>query len=340
MRKQVTVYDIADRLGISPSTVSRVFNDSILVSSETRERTLEAAEQMGYRKRKIRRQQSRTILNVALVIPHYDRSSVHLFYDPAELVDGLETGLGEVRSKIGVTLSDSSAGLFDHKKLGDLDGCVFAFSLPDLKLRAELRRWNVPWVALNRVSTEFNFVATNNAGGMMRLVEQAVSRWGQQLKPCYIGFRPIESVSRQREQGFDAGLRQYGLERSVATHWDIDAIQDLTVASVRTLVDRGVNAVFCFNDVVAVYFYQVAVRAGFKIPDDISLSGFDHSPVRDLLIPPLDTVSLSVHRLGKEAGCWLRACVIERKQDPIHLLVDGEYVPGETIHLEAKKNED
>ncbi len=160
MRKQVTVYDIADRLGISPSTVSRVFNDSILVSSETRDRTLRIAEEMGYRKRRIRRQQTRTILNVALVIPHYARTSIHLFYDPAELVDGLETGLGEVRSKIMVTLSGSSGGMFDHKKLGDLDGCVFAFTLPDAALRAELLRRNVPWVVLNRISREFNFVAT------------------------------------------------------------------------------------------------------------------------------------------------------------------------------------
>jgi LacI family transcriptional regulator len=331
MKKPVTVYDIARELGISPSTVSRVFNNSMLVGEETRERILRTAGEMGYRKRRIRRQQARAILDIALVLPSFTRTTLHLFYDPAELITGLEDGLSDTRVRIITTLADGRDRLFTNKKLGDLDGCVFAFTTPDPALCRNLDAREVPWVVLNRVSESFNHVSNDNAGGMRKLVRRAYSRWGAKLRPCYFGFAPIAPVSAQRREGFLAELTVCGIPPGSAHLAELGQIRALSATVLRGLRDEGYNAFFCFNDVMAVYAWQVAQSAGIAIPEEASLTGFDRSPVRDLALVAIDTVNLPVYRLGLEAGRWLKSNIIDRAQDPIRMLVEGEYVAGETL---------
>ncbi|WP_455381379.1 LacI family DNA-binding transcriptional regulator [Salinispira pacifica] len=329
-RKPVTVYDIASRLGYSPSTVSRVMNNSILVGSETRDRILRTAQEMGYQPRRIRRPEGRAILTVALIIPRYPRRSIHLFYDPAELVAGIESAFGGIRARVVVALAEGAERLFDAKKSADLDACVFAFSLPDRAFREKLAARGIPWIALNRTDPDANWIAADNAGGMGELIRRTAGRWGKRYRPCFIGFRPIGPVSEQRRAGFEAAATGAGTrERSVLL--DLDDIRELSGERIRALRRSGVNAFHCFNDVMAVYLYQAALSAGIRIPEQASLTGFDASPVRELLTPQIDTVSLSVERLGREAGAWLRSLIIERRVEPVQLLVAGEYVEGDTI---------
>jgi len=96
-------------------------------------------------------------------------------------------------------------------------------------------------------------------------------------------------------------------------------------------VSGGYNALFCFNDVVAVYVLQVARQIGIRIPEDLSLTGFDNSPVRQVSVPPLTTINLSTRELGAAAGSWLRRCVIERAEEPLQLEIAGEYIEGLTV---------
>lgn len=332
-KRRVTLNDIAKQVGTSTSTVSRVLNNSILIGEETRERILKTADEIGYRKRTVRGQEARKILNIGLVLPSYEHRSDHLFFDVAELLSGLQDGFGEVRARIHVTLSNAGVSLFDSKKQADLDGCVFAFNAPKQSLRAQLRKWEIPWVVLNRVSKTFNFVSVDNQAGMIRLVEQAVIRWGREMKPCYVDFGYGNSLAKIRKAAFRKGLLEAGYDEDSAIEWSIDGLHDVTVSKIVELRARGVNAIFCFNDVLAVYLYQVAVQAGILIPEDIGLAGFDYSPIGYLLVEPLDTVMLPVGQLGFEAGAWLRRCVIDKNQEPMRKFVKGEYVAGATIRV-------
>lgn len=336
-KKSVTVYDIAARLGYSPSTVSRVMNNSVLVGTETRKLIREAAEEMGYLPRRVRRPERRSILTVALILPQYHQRSIHLFYDPADLVAGLEAGFGGARANVVISLAGSAARLFDAKKSADLDACVFAFTLPEAGMQETLERMAVPWIVLNRTAAGTNWVAADNAGGMAKLVRAAATRWGHSYRPCFIGFRPVGAVSERRRAGFETAVKECGAaDRAMII--ELDNIHELSPRRVRALTAKGVNSFHCFNDVMGVYLYQAALQAGVRIPGSASLTGFDSSPVRDLLTRPLDTVNLSVERLGFEASRWLRSVVIERKSEPIHLLVEGEYVPGETVGEPHRRN--
>jgi len=122
-RKRITIYDVAQEVGLSVSTVSRVLNNSTLISDEKAELIRKVATRMGYIKRPIRRQSSRTILNVKLFLPLHEESALHLFYDAPDLIDNIKRGFGETRVNIVAIAREDRTETFDNKRLGQIDGC-------------------------------------------------------------------------------------------------------------------------------------------------------------------------------------------------------------------------
>ena len=171
MPKKVTVSDIARRLDISPSTVSRVLNNSSLISDERTRQILSVAEEMGYQQRNIRKQGSRAILNIQLFLPVADTALTHYFYNIAELIDSIHTGFNGVRLNISTRNNDGNIDFLSFKKTGQIDGCIFAFSTPDSRLSAELLAREIPVVLLNRKSSHFSYVYYDTSQGIQILAE-------------------------------------------------------------------------------------------------------------------------------------------------------------------------
>jgi len=328
--KRVTVYDVARELGISSSTVSRVLNNSILISEEKRNLILQTAERLGYKKRPIRKHRNRAILNIKLFLPTHKYVSTHLFYNAADLIEGLYDGFTDVRVNIITRLAGMGGELFQSKKLGDIDGCVFAFSEPENEVYQSLVDRGVPIVELNRIHPDRNYVCCDNVGGMRRLMKELKRVRGKSLKPVYLGFSQIPFVEEQRRKGFLESLNDppFAVEGQTRT---LDTLSEITSAFLKGLKKDGYNAILCFNDVMAVYLYQCAVASGFRIPKDFSVTGFDNSPVLELVSQRIDTINLSVFQLAREAGEWLRRRIIDRESAGIQKLIEGDYIPGGTV---------
>ncbi len=332
MAKKVTVYDIAQKLDISPSTVSRVLNNSSLISEEKRELILRTAEQMHYQKRTIKKQKGRAIITIRLFLPRAKFSYIHLFYDVAELLEGIQEGFGETRINIITSLNDGNVSVFDTKKLGDIDGCIFAFTKPSPMMEELLEDRGVPFLMLNRSNPEHNYVLVDNLSGMDKLVGAMHAKHGESLKPCFIGFSQLPSVSSLREQGVLEACRRrripFNPEVDVIM---VDSLTELKTKVIPALKDRAYNGVLCFNDLMAVSLYQAALHQNWKIPERFSLSGFDNSPMLQLMDQTIDTIEFSLRKLGMEAGLWLSSCIIDREQTPIQKALEGTYIAGETI---------
>lgn len=330
MGNRVTVYDIAEELGISSSTVSRVLNNSTLISDEKSLLIRNTAEKMGYRKRTIRRQKDRTILNIKLFLPSAQYTYIHLFYDVADLIAGIQEGFGEVKVNIITRLNDWDDTVFSNKKLGDIDGAIFAFSRPDEKLAAVVREREIPMILLNRPDDTGNFVMYDNRLGMKKLLGELNTRIPG-LRPCYLGFTPIQPVSTLRGEGVKEACSELHIPLGPSDMLEVGSIEEINGSFIGMLREKGYNAVLAFNDLLAVYLYQAALHGGVRIPDAFSLTGFDNSPVRSLISAKIDTINLSIHRLGLEAGSWLRSYIVERDHSPLKKRIEGEYIPGTTI---------
>lgn len=328
--RRPTVRDIARRLDLSVSTVSRALNGSRLASEPTRERIMEVAEEMGYHRRRTRRHGKRAILVIALFLPHSDVPYRHLFYDPAELIAGIEGGFDGVRVHVVTSLNEQEPDIFGHKRLGNIDGAVFGFTTPTREVTRRLAGQEIPSVLLNRVSRRLNFVSCDNQKGMQELLGRVIS-CRETVLPCHVSYSPAQPVARYRERAFLEASRSYGIpagKEDVFRVQSLEAIDRRMIAEVRR---RGYNAVICFNDFVAVYFYQIALAQGLRIPKEVSLTGFDNSPVRQLTPQKIDTIALSPYDLGREAGEWLKRTIIDRSTTGVQRMVTGKYIPGETI---------
>jgi len=204
--KKVTVYDIAKELDISSSTVSRVLNNSNLISDGRKKMILDTAKRLGYKKRTIKKQSGRAILNIRLFLPPAKYNYIHLFYDVAELISGIQKGFADVKVNIITSINDGDLSLLESKKLGDIDGCIFAFTVPSEKLESHLEEKQIPIILLNREQPENNFAMIDNNSGMRKLAEAVMEKRGN-TKPCYIGFEPIGRVSLKRQQGLIEAFR-------------------------------------------------------------------------------------------------------------------------------------
>ncbi len=329
-QRPVTIYQIARELGVSAGTVSRALNGSNLVAPDTHERVTRTAEEMGYLKRRIRRHRARAILNVALFLPFGGENYLHLFYDPAEFIHALHTGFGEVRANV-ITLTDASGvSIFEHKKHGEIDACVFGFTTPTPELLAAIDERRVPVVLINRIDPQHNYVASDHAAGMERLLAH-VLELNPYPRPCFLGLPAIPQVSELRRDGLLRAAASRGVRLSTDDTWDLGSLGEITPRLIEGLIATGYDTVMCFNDVVAVYIYQCALSMGLRIPEVFSLTGFDNSPVRSLVSQPITTVDLTVSELGRRAGAWLRERIIERSDESLQLQVPGELVAGTTV---------
>jgi DNA-binding LacI/PurR family transcriptional regulator len=327
--RKPTVSDIARHLDLSPSTVSRVLTGSQLVKEETRRRIEAAADELGYTRRRIRRHGARSILTIALFIPRSSDVYHRLFYDPAELVAGLTDGFGDIRTQISVSVNQPNPELFTSKKSGNIDACVFGFTTPSEDVATLLREREIPAVLLNRESSHENYVSTDHFAGMRALLRRAASG-EREVRPCYVSFTPAKPVAESRERAFLEACCAENIGCGSADVFRIASVREIDDAFLARIADRY-NTVFCFNDFVAVYLYQVALISGLEVPRELAIAGYDDSPVRQLTPQPIDSVSLSPYRLGNEAGRWLGRVIIQRAAEPLRLLVPGDIVPGATL---------
>jgi LacI family transcriptional regulator len=328
--KAVTLHDVATTAGVSVSTASRAMNNSQLVEDATRRRVLSVASRIGYRPKQIRRSAERAIFNIMLVIPHRRDSALELFYAPTEFISSVNHGLGDIRRNLIVALEDEIDGFFQHKKLGDLDGCVFAYCYPGEAVRGILEKNRIPWVLVNRVVAGANFIAIDNESSMELLVK-TIAGLQQQFRPVFLSHTLIRSVSSARRRGFDKAVKALGIAEDACDVVKVKSLDAVNPDLVHAIRERNPSVVFCMNDVFAVRFYEAALVSGIKVPQQMAIVGIDDSPIRKALSTPIDTVTFRHVDMGYEAGAWLASTITERTSEPIRRLITGVYERGRTV---------
>ena len=324
--KSVTVYDIAQAAETSVSTVSRVLNRSSLIGEQTREHVLTVARSLGYSQRQIRRPGGRSILNVVVFLPNKAQPEYHLFYDAAELLGGVYEGLGDRRAHTIAALNHSLSP-FAGKKLGDIDGCIFAFCEPDEKTMQALSSRDIPFILINRRSDYGAGVINDAQSGFCEL-----GNWIAQKRPSARALF-VATDEQQPVAGYRlSALRSSGvalLEHAPSLH--LPTIAALCTDRMQESLREGFDLFVCVNDLVAVAVTERLLRLGRRIPETAGVTGYDNAPVRSLLETPIATVDLAVSRLACRAAERLVEAILSREAlNGIESLA-GSLVPEQSV---------
>ena len=307
-----TIYDVARHAGVSPRTVSNVVNDYAFVSPATRERVRQSIEALGYQPnltaRNLRR--GRTGM-VALALP--EPLHIPYFSELGALV------LDEVAKRSYAAVIEQTDGDPDRERAllsandrGRLfDGFIFSpLGLNSKEIASLVVK--VPVVLLGeRVrSGPFDHVAVDNVGAARCAVEHLVAIGCQRV--AAIGHQPYETgeTARFRTQGYREALQAAGLaydKRLVVCTARFHRAEGADAMSKLLALDKPPDAVFCYNDLLAVGAIRTLLRSGVRVPEDVAVVGFDDIEEGRYLTPTLTTIapdkqgiaSLAVEQLFK-----------------------------------------
>ncbi len=294
---RVNLTAIAREAGVSVPTVSRVLNGRSDVSPQTRERVEAILREYGYRRRATRNRMPAGLID--LVFNDLDSPWA------VEIIRGVEevahsTGIGTVVSAIH-DRPDSVRQWLQNLRARATDGVIFVTSDVTPPLHAELRRLNIPLAIVDPAGVPVIDVptigATNWAGGLSA-TEHLLSLGHRRIG--FIAGPKRLLCSRARLDGYGAGLAAAGLKIDPELIQQGDFYHESGCAGADALLrlSRPPTAIFASSDQMAFGAYEAVRRRGLRVPDDISVVGFDDLPESRWTSPPLTTVRQPLAEMG------------------------------------------
>jgi len=320
---QPTIKDVAQLAGVSISTVSRVLNQSAPVSDDKTVKVLQAVEELSFRPRAAARiLASRKTETIGLLLPNISGEFFAL------MLRGIERGVLEEDYDLLIhsTYSEARPQSPFKRVLGEhnTDGLiVFSVSVDEKEL-VRLSDLNFPVVLLHRSSPEglnIPSITVENKTGARRITEHLI-KIHDRGRIVYLRGPEGHEDSYWREIGYRQALENHGIAFDpsligLGNFNDQDA-QD-TIAAM--LVD-GIefDAVFAGDDESASGVLRALRWAGVKVPEQVSVVGFDNSGLADHLVPQLTTVDAQVEAAGYTVAKQLVKLIKKGEADPITLL--------------------
>lgn len=308
--------DLADLAGVSKITVSRALGDSPYVNAATRERVRALAAEHGYKlnisARNLRLRQSHTIAVIVEMTPSAGRPMSDPY--PLELLGGITQEL----TTLGYSLLLTTRQGADAPAVRAADGVILlgqGAHQDAVHLFDRLQLPMVVWGAAPADAAHVVVGSDNRQGGALAAERfLALAR----RHPVFLGD-PDHPEPAERLAGFSAAFKERQIEPRVVrrTEWTLDA----GMHAVETLLSEQIHfdAIFACNDLLAMGAVRALTERGLRVPDDVSVIGYDDTPLAAAFVPPLS----SVHQNWREGGALLARKVLA--------LTRGEAPQSETL---------
>jgi len=330
---------VARAVGVSVSTVSRALADAPGISSKVRREVKDAATALGYTARPAAAVHQLAIAYVTLGRAT-DGSSA--FYQG--IIAGLQRAAEEVGLALALQLIDDRA--LDAARLeGDLlrtgASCLLLVGIdPMPSTREWLRREGLPLVLVNGCDPELQFsgVAPTNFLGAVAATRRLLQAGHRRI----VHLTPTNRWTiQQRTRGFQTAIREAEGARGTVREL-LDGSSPEGEAAVRALLEEGpldFTALFCMNDLVAVGALQALERAGIRVPEQISIVGFDDLPCAAMTSPRLSTMRVDREGIGVAAVRLLVKLLAEPEASPVQLELAVSSVAGGTLAAPQRQHE-
>jgi LacI family transcriptional regulator len=340
--RKTTIREVARAAGVGIGTISRVLNSSSQVSWKTRARVLEAIRRLGFRPNA----QARRILKQRAEMVCFllsNRDFLHPFH--ARILQGVESYASGMKQHVLFAALHYSPRAAPEKidlppvlqEHGLIDGVILAGTIyPNLLRRIELIQ--MPFVALsNNVMglgsgamgvedvQQFDQVGFDDFNGTLHATRYLIGKGHRRI--VFAGDVTYPWIQR-RFEGYRRGMREKKLKPVLITARNSQSFGDFGQESVGPILSQRPRptAVLAGNDEIAYGLWRVLSRRGVKVPDEISLVGFDDREEAVLMDPPLSTVR--VHK--EEIGETCMKMLLERLHHP-QMAFSQRVLPTELI---------
>lgn len=322
----ITAKELAAKLGLSPAAVSMALNNKPGVSTATRRRVIEAARQLGYdfSRKAVARGERRGQL--CLVV--YRRNGAVVGDTPffADLTSGVSIGCKKAQYDLVIRYLYDDDDLRDQLytlETSGFQGVILLATELDAPSMSRFSSLSAPVVVLDACfdAHDYNYVLINNVQGAFQATSYLISK--RRTQPGYLRSSYPISNFEERADGFYKAIRASGMSTSKSVVHLLTPSQEGAYADMKALLEGGEEPADCYfadNDHIAIGAVRALKEAGFRVPEDVAVVGFDDLPVCGYTDPPLTTVRVPVRAMGEAAARRLTEMLEE--QEPVSMKIE------------------
>lgn len=294
-----TIKDIANRLGVAVSTVSKGLNGAPDISEDLRQLVLDTAVEMGYKTKRMRKEE---LKKLAILVENMEYLKEEDFgYD---LVLGFQQMA--YRDKWDVDVVPINPRVQAREKYdtymlkhGYSGAFIMGMALQD-QWMDQIEKTTIPTALLDnyvKLNPNVGYVGTDSFEGLSLAVSKLVELGHEKI--AFLNGSPNSMITNQRDEAYKAALLEHKLpydEKLVAHGYYVAESAPYYVPG---MLSEGATAILCGNDLIASGVIEECKKRGFKVPSDISVVGFDDIPLASELKPSLTTIRQERLELGR-----------------------------------------
>jgi LacI family transcriptional regulator len=332
------IKDIAAKCGLSVSTISKALNGYTDISRETKQKVLKAAEECGYLPNSMARAlKTNRTYNIGVLFADEAHSGLKQEYFAAVLdafkVEAEKNSYDITFISHNMDMSARSITYLEHCKYRNFDGVCIAcvdFQNPEV---LELINSPIPVVTIDHVFNGHTSINSANVAGMNELVRYIYSMGHRKI--AYVHGKK-STVTEQRLTSFCHTMKELGCplppEYLVLSAYHDIASTKAAVKKLLALPNRP-TCIIMPDDYAALGGIEAIEAAGLRIPEDISIAGYDGIPLSQMLRPKLTTIQQDTERMGTEAAKRL----IEQIENPLTTITETVTIEGHLLQGQSVK---
>ncbi|MEM1137434.1 MAG: LacI family DNA-binding transcriptional regulator [Bacteroidota bacterium] len=306
--KHITIKDIAKKLNVSVSTVSRAFNDTFDVSKKTRDRVLKVAKEMGYYPNPIaKRLHQQKSFQIGIVVPEF----INDFFP--QVIMGIQKVVQQAGYQLLIMQSNEcyETEIANVKKLEEnmVDGLIISLSqeTKNIDYYNQLYDKGIPMVFFNRVNDTINApkVVFNDFKWAYFAVEHLIKQGCKNIVHL-AGYKHL-SLSKERVKGYEKAMNKFHLNFGKQHIIETGFTREEGEKAMQHLLKQGLqpDGIFAANDPVALGSMKALKQAGIKVPKEVKIIGFSEALWTDMVEPALSSVSQPAKVIGEESAILL-----------------------------------
>ena len=301
-KKDVTIYDLAQELNVSPSTVSRALNDHASIGKNTKKLVKSLAKKRGYRPNafasSLRTNRTNTF---GVMVSWINRPFI------SSLISGIEKAARHAGYHVIITQSHDYTEM-EKENLQALHDSRISALIVSLAMETEdlghfdiFNDNEIPIVFVDRIPhlRDINKVNINNFSAAFDATEHLIAQGCRRI--AHFGGARHQEIYEERRMGYLAALKKgnFEIDESLILHSaSLSGEEGTRLTEYVLSLPYPPDGIFCANDTAAVYAIQCAKRHGVKIPQDLAIIGFNNDPICEIIEPTLS----SVHHPAEEMG--------------------------------------
>lgn len=299
MKDEITIYDIAKKLGISASTVSRALNNNPTINSKTRQKVAECAEELGYRNNPFATNLRKGSTNTIGVIVHrLDSLFISSFLSGAEKAAATR-GYHLI---IVQSFEDMAKEIANTKTMLEkrVDGLMVAVAKNSNSMAhfEPLNKFGIPLVFFDRIPQDSECIgfSIDNYGAARKVAQHLAEQGCKNI--IHATIESTNLVYTERKRGFDDTLSQLGIRHRTVLMPNIDFESGKMLAAELKAQGDMPDGAFFSNDMSAAGFITGIQELGLNVPDDVAVAGFNNDITSRIVTPNLTTINYPANELG------------------------------------------